>query len=101
MKTLSLFALAAVLGMGTASMLRTHNHNQFAGLTQTDAQTTDAAFRDGLYLGRLAAKSGAQPHVAVGRWAAAQDRSSFTAGYQQGYSEFLASRANTPGPRAD
>jgi len=93
MKTFSLFALAAALSMGTASMLRTDHHYQFPSPNQTAAQITNGAFRDGLYLGRLAAEHGAEPHIAIGRWAALEDRSSFTAGYQQGYSEVLASRA--------
>jgi len=85
MKTISLFALALTLGMGTASMLH-HTSNQSA------AQTTDAAFRDGLYLGRLAAEAGAEPHIARGRWATLGDRALFAAGYQQAYSDSLASR---------
>src|SRR5271169_6016498 len=98
MKALSLFALMAALGMGTASMLRTDHQNQFSNPNQTVAQATDAAFRDGLYLGKLAAEHGAEPHLAIGRWAALEDRSSFTAGYQQGYSEYLGGRA-TPTTR--
>ena len=87
MKTSALFALMIALGMGTASVLHIDHRNQFAGPHGTAAQI-DGAVRDGLYLGRLAAERG----VAVGRWANLQDRSSFTAGYQQGYREFLASR---------
>ena len=98
-KAFSLFALMAALGMGTASMLRTDHQNQFPHPNRSVAQVTDAAFRDGLYLGRLAAEEGAKPHIATGRWAALEDRSSFTAGYQQGYSDFLGGRA-TPVTRA-
>jgi hypothetical protein len=50
---------------------------------------TDGAFRDGLYLGKLAAQSGAASHPAIGRWSREQDRSSFVAGYRQGYRDFL------------
>lgn len=85
MKTISLFALALTLGMGTASLLHTDNR------TSSHSQTTDAAFRDGLYLGRLTAEAGAEPHVARGRWATLGDRALFSAGYQQGYSDSLAS----------
>jgi len=99
MKTLSLFALAASLGMGAASLLHTKDH--FPTPNQTVAQTIDGAFRDGVYLGRLAAQDGAAPHVAVGRWADSQDRASFTAGYRQGYSEFLASRSDARGRQAE
>jgi hypothetical protein len=91
MKTLLTFALLAVLGSGSAFMLRNEPSSNGS------AQLTDGAFRDGLYLGRLAAEGRSQRHVAVGRWATIQDRSSFIAGYQQGYSESLASHltANT------
>jgi hypothetical protein len=92
MKAFSLFLLVAALGMGTASVLRIgqlqHLVNPNAAAS---AQSSDGAFRDGLYLGRLAAERGAEPHLAIGRWAFPEDRASFTAGYQQGYSEFLAS----------
>ena len=86
MKTLLTFALVAALGTGSAFMLGTEH------ASNGSAQLTDGAFRDGLYLGRLAAQNGSERHVSVGRWATLQDRSSFSAGYQQGYSEFLASR---------
>jgi len=93
MKTIFFVTLLAALGIGTASLLRADHQNHFASPNQTVAQATDGAFRDGMYLGKLAAESGAASHVAIGRWSTPQDRSSFTAGYQQGYNEFLASRA--------
>jgi hypothetical protein len=103
MKTFSLFALMAALGMGTASLLRTDHQNQFPNPNRNVAQITDAAFRDGLYLGRLAAEHGAEPHLAIGRWSALEDRSSFTAGYQEGYTEYLGGRSAsaTRGHRAE
>ncbi len=56
------------------------------------AQATNAAFHDGLYLGRLEAERGSESHVATGRWARNQDRISFAAGYQQGYDTLIATR---------
>jgi hypothetical protein len=92
MKTFSLFVLVAV-GVGSAFLPRNDYRNHFASPSQSAAaQISDGAFRDGLYLGKLAAERGAEPHVAIARWATPEDRSSFTAGYQQGYSEFLVSR---------
>src|SRR5437868_10052613 len=41
----------------------------------------DAAFRDGLFIGRLDAQSGRQPHLASGRWQSDSDRRSFVTGY--------------------
>jgi hypothetical protein len=103
MKTHALLTLAAAFGLGTAFMLRTVYQNHASSSNQTVAQTTDAAFRDGLYLGRLVAESGAEPHVASGRWATSENRSSFTAGYQRGYGEFLASQVapSTRGRRTE
>jgi hypothetical protein len=91
MKTFSLFAFVIAIGFGAASMRRA-DHSQTPDPNATAARITDGAFRDGLYLGRLAAERGGEQHVAIGRWAHVEDRSSFTAGYQQGYSEFLARR---------
>jgi hypothetical protein len=96
MKTLFLLAVGTAFGMGTASMLHTDHHNHFAGSSATVAQSVtqnnDAAFRDGLYLGRIAAEAGAAPHIAISRWSTTEDRASFSAGYQRGYNELLAGR---------
>ena len=93
MKILSLYASVIALSIVPMSMLYSDRHHNSPTTKDNVAQITDGAFRDGLYLGRLAAKSGREPHVAVGRWSTAQDRSSFTAGYERGYGEFRASRA--------
>jgi hypothetical protein len=92
MKIFSLLTLMAALGVATASMLRADFHDRLPGHDVNMAHITDGAFRDGLYLGQLAAERGAEPHAAIGRWATLQDRASFTTGYQRGYTEFLASR---------
>jgi hypothetical protein len=89
MKTLSLFTLALALGLGTASLRYTGRHNQFPTLA---FDTTDGAFRDGLFLGKLAAEAGAEPRVARSRWGTPQDRALFTAGFEQAYSQVVASR---------
>jgi hypothetical protein len=52
-------------------------------------QAADGAFRDGLYLGKLAAEAGQPVSLAVGRWSTDQDRAMFTAGYRRGYDEAL------------
>ena len=58
------------------------------------AHATNAAFRDGLFLGTLTARRGGEYHAATGRWATDGDRASFTAGYRQGYEEILAVRSS-------
>ena len=49
------------------------------------AQASNAAFRDGLYEGKLHAKVEQEPRLSVGRWRTQADRDSFIAGYKQGY----------------
>ena len=93
MKILPLYAAVIALSLVPMSMLSGDRQHNSPNANGNVAQITDGAFRDGLYLGRLAAEGGSEPHVAVGRWATAEDRSSFTAGYHRGYSELLASRA--------
>jgi hypothetical protein len=93
MKILPLYAAVIALGLVPMSMLSGDHHHYNSTANSSVAQITDGAFRDGLYLGRLAAEGGSEPPVAIGRWATAEDRSSFTAGYHRGYSELLASRS--------
>jgi hypothetical protein len=54
---------------------------------------TNAAFRDGLFLGEFAKKNGTTYHAATTRWARVADRESFAAGYEQGYRMIAAPRA--------
>lgn len=49
--------------------------------------TNDAAYRDGLYLGKLAHEAKRPMHPPIGRWSTEKDRASFTVGYQQGFGE--------------
>jgi hypothetical protein len=88
MKRFSLLASVIALCVGTASMVFSNHSKQLLSPGEDVAQITNGAFRDGLYLGRLAAKRGAEPRIATGRWATSEDRSSFTSGYRLGYSEF-------------
>ena len=92
MKRLPLFALALLLVLTTASALWSGRRN-VSSAPYDVSENLDGAFRDGLYLGRLAGESGAEPHMAIGRWAWADARRSFRAGYQQGYSHSLSGRA--------
>ena len=46
-----------------------------------------AAYRDGLYVGQLAAQRGEQRLAPVGRWSAQDDREACLAGYQQANAE--------------
>jgi hypothetical protein len=81
MKKMTLSALA-LLGMtASALMLRGGSIQSAAALELA----TNAAYRDGLYLGKLAAEQGSNVHVSAGRWARANDRAAFAAGYEHAY----------------
>jgi len=55
-------------------------------------QATNAAYRDGLFQGKLAAARGAKPIPSVGRWNDDKDRSFFVAGYVQGHKQVSADK---------
>jgi hypothetical protein len=90
---LSTYGLAVAACVGTTALLA--NGNGKPTLTKAANMqarfTTDGAFRDGLYLGKLAVANGQSPRPAVGRWSTEQDRAMFSAGYRRGYDEGLAS----------
>jgi hypothetical protein len=83
-----LSALVIVLCLGATGMLSmgnpAHSPQDASRLANL---ATNAAFRDGLYQGKLAAQRGDAPHVAIGRWASEADRATFSDGYQLGYRE--------------
>jgi len=91
MMKIFIYALALVIGLGTTAMLAINNRNTKANASAENILATDGAFRDGVYLGKLAAESGQPPRAAIGRWSRDQDRSMFAAGYRRGYNESLVS----------
>jgi hypothetical protein len=100
MSKFSTIMLAVAVSLGTTAMLA-NSARTTKPLTGDQARlATDGAFRDGLYLGKLAAEQGLTQHPASGRWSREQDRASFVAGYRQGYSEFLGRAPNAGLDRA-
>ena len=98
MRRLFLFAIVLTLCAGVAFVLRSSAvRDPLPDVQNNRPVQTSAAFRDGLYLGGLAARRGEEPHFSEGRWANQVDRSSFKAGYQQGYDEAIAVRAAVVG----
>ncbi|SRR5216684_6984495 len=96
MTKLSLYITVLALFAGGTATLQAIRHNGHPTAPVVEADTgrdASAAFRDGLYLGRLAAEQGSPVRVASGRWATDSDRTLFAAGYRQGYHESLASSA--------
>jgi hypothetical protein len=94
MSKLSRYACAFAACLGTMAMLANTNGKVIAGTGAEARFASDGAFRDGLYLGKIAAEGGQPLRLAVGRWSTEQDRSMFTAGYHRGYSDSLANAAS-------
>ena len=91
MKKITLSALALLVVTASAFTLRSQTTAQLR--TDSRETATNAAFRDGLYLGKLASEGGSEYRVASARWARANDRASFAAGYDQGYNTSSVVRA--------
>jgi hypothetical protein len=79
---------AIVIGLGATATLAVSPRVVEPGTAEARF-AADGAFRDGLYLGKLAAEAGQPARTAVGRWSTEQDRSMFRAGYRRGYNDSL------------
>lgn len=86
-KPLIYLSLSITAFGASAAIVKSRGNHLLQSAVEKDARPTDAAFRDGLFLGKLDADSAKKPHLSVGRWNTPQDRASFVAGYQQGYGE--------------
>jgi hypothetical protein len=75
-----------------AGYTRSYGQN-LAALAQNRA--TNAAFRDGLFVGRYDAKNSNDLHISVGRWSQAADRELFEAGYRKAYGDTRNARTST------
>lgn len=71
----------------TAGYERGYNEKFAQSQAGQSGRLTHAAFRDGLYLGKLDASRGRDPHIASGRWSTGEDRNAFSDGYRQAYGE--------------
>jgi hypothetical protein len=85
--------LAYVLAMGcvgtSAAMLVSHD-TTLQDRAAAIELNNDAAYRDGLYLGKLAQAENRTMRPPVGRWSTEKDRAAFAAGFQQGRADQLA-----------
>ncbi len=99
MKRLSIYVFTIVLTCAVAAVLArgAAHQSQFAGSAVNNP--ADAAFRDGLFQGRLDAERSRRQHLSIGRWNVDAERRSFVSGYLQAYREMYARAASEP-PRA-
>ncbi len=90
MSRLPVLALAIAVSLGTTAMLANNQRTIEHPAIEEARLAADGAFRDGFYLGKVAAKSSRTQRPAVGRWSTGQDRANFLAGYRRGYGENVA-----------
>ena len=79
------YGLVMVVGLGTTALLATSGRTVPRVQTADAQMAVDGAFRDGLYVGRLAFEEGRALLPPIGRWSNERDRASFVAGYRRGY----------------
>jgi len=79
------YALAVMIGLGTGAALSNNVSAKTPGSLTTISSSTDAAYRDGLFLGQRDAEQGRLRHVSTGRWSTDDQRAKFTIGYELGY----------------
>ena len=79
------FTYAAIVMMGASAPVAISDSNRNPSDSAEARLAADGAFRDGLYLGKLASEGDQPPSIAVGRWSTQRDREMFTAGYLRGY----------------
>jgi hypothetical protein len=77
-------ALAVAVSIGTTAVLANGNHARAANQGEMNSDA-DGAYRDGIFVGRLAAERGQASRPPVGRRSSERDRVSFAAGYRRGY----------------
>jgi hypothetical protein len=80
------------MALGVSATLAFSPSSAKSNMTSEARLANDGAFRDGLYLGKLAAENGQLLRPTIGRWSRAEDRSMFVAGYRRGYNESRASK---------
>lgn len=79
------FTAAIAIAIGTGAALSKNVSANTVPAAAAIQQGTDAAFRDGLFLGERDAKQGRLHHVSAGRWSSTNDRAQFVAGYEAAY----------------
>jgi uncharacterized protein with FMN-binding domain len=86
MKRVIGYVLALIFGFGLGAVFTSEVSAQsFEPAAAATQAGTNAAYRDGYYMGKHDAEQGRANHVAVGRWSSSQDRAQYQTGYDAGY----------------
>jgi hypothetical protein len=86
---------AIVIALGTTATLAIHPSAANPSTSSEALFAADGPFRDGLYLGKLAAEQGQARRLTVGRWSTEHARSMFSEGYRRGYEQGVAATPST------
>jgi hypothetical protein len=89
------WVLALAVSLGTTAALAVHYPGSQPGRASESQLALDGAYRDGLYVGKLAAESGRRSRAPIGRWSSERDRAAFLAGYESTYNARINQPANT------
>lgn len=76
------YLLAMAVSFGAGAAVSSHDN---AAEQRSYSMATNAAFRDGLFLGKLARQQRTSQHISRGRWSNDDDRTAFEQGYAAGY----------------
>lgn len=79
------WVLALGMCLGTTATLAIHYPGSRSVRSSDSQLALDGAYRDGLYIGKLAARRGRTSRPPIGRWSGEKDRASFRAGYEHSY----------------
>jgi hypothetical protein len=88
------FVLVCVLAAGSNLLPSLISPDTSVDAGRSTSAPTNGAFRDGLYLGKLATQRGDEFHISKGRWSTEEDRTSFAEGYRLGFRQSQFARAN-------
>lgn len=94
MSNFAAWVLAFAVCLGTSVTLAIRYPGSQSGGASESRLALDGAYRDGLYVGQLAARSGRMSHPPVGRWSGEKDRASFLAGYEHAYNARIRQAVN-------
>jgi hypothetical protein len=87
MKKFSLYAITIALTCGATVLLAAGTVRRSGTDGDHPDARMEAAFRDGLFLGRRDVDAGRKQHLITGRWSGDADRRLFVSGYLQAYRE--------------
>jgi hypothetical protein len=79
--------LTLTLLLVAATILVTGVAAHMPNISSSPEQATNAAFRDGMFIGKLDIQNGRKLHLSSSRWRTDADRTSFIAGYHEALRE--------------